>query len=170
MSALIYMSILSHWIFFFLFFPLGSAALLLSEKSYLHLDTPNWELPVTYSCFGKISKSDSSHGRHYKSLVVFVYLIFYPFACYDRCSAVVVLQWNCSGFSLSVTEKDLEDSFLAVWPMDFLTDHYDCFSFKEKWTPVAGFVPGKALLLRCAQGVSQQHGSSASSPSSQTRW
>lgn len=29
------------------FFPLGNAALLLSEKSYLHLDAPVWEWPVT---------------------------------------------------------------------------------------------------------------------------
>jgi len=46
------------------FFFLGSVALLLSEKSYLPLDAPNWELSVTNSCFGKMSKSDSSHARH----------------------------------------------------------------------------------------------------------
>lgn len=84
-----FLSVLRYWIFFFW-------AVLLSfrlKKSCLHLDAPNWELPVIYTCFNKISKWDSSHARHSKSPLVFVYLIFYPFACCCLCHEVVFLQW-----------------------------------------------------------------------------
>lgn len=45
-SALIFGCFEPLSLFLFVCF-LGSATLLLSEKSHLHLDAPNWELPVT---------------------------------------------------------------------------------------------------------------------------
>lgn len=60
--------------------------------------------------------------------------ILKKFTCvcvYFILSHVTTCNMKWSGFSLDVTKKTLENTFPAVWQMGFLTDHCNCFSFKE---------------------------------------
>lgn len=74
------------------FFPLGNATLLLSKKSYLYLDGPNWEWPVTIALARLTNRTLHMQGTTKLSVCVFSIL---SFCMWLPVPWVVVLQWHC---------------------------------------------------------------------------
>lgn len=144
------------------FFFLGSAVLLLTEKSCLYLHAPNWEWPVTVVLARLVNQT-----LHMQDTIKVCVFFCFILLCANTCA---MEWWSCSDTAQAwawVSQRRIWGvSWLSGQSISLLTTAAAAVS-KRKSMPIVMSYPWESVVIALCPGCQEQHSSSVLSASLQ---